>query len=113
VSIRPPFTAKKGHLHLVCFYEDRDLLFLFPVPGFTVLERFPTNPILAGDIIQCPEGYRKVIQVEVIPALDIEKLEEDMKNEMRKVSVVFNNRVIAGYKYKLANIWDSLSKEFF
>lgn len=113
MNIRGPFTVKKGYLHLVCFYENGDLLLLFPVPRFTfnAPTPFEVNPILIGDIIEVPEGMRKVNRVEPIPALDIEQLEENLKNELTKKNLIFTNRIIAGYRYKLDKVWDFLVRK--
>lgn len=110
MKISEPFIVKKGNNERICLYdyENEDLLLLYPlqVYGFPGEVTQPVSPLehspfLIGDIIEIPEGKKQVTQIDVIPALDMNQLEEKLRNQLPK-GYIGMSRLVRGYRYKLA-----------
>jgi len=109
MNIAGPVIVKKGILELVCFYEDEDVLLLFPVPRFERPYRtfaFPEygTPLSLGDIIETPQGNREITRIEIIPQLDLNQLPDKLRNELHKNEILTTSRFIRGYKYTMKEV---------
>lgn len=105
MNIAGPVIVKKGILELVCFYENGDLLLFFPVESFQWPRTFTCpeygTPLLLGDIIETPQGNREITGIEIISHLDLNQLEEKLRNELRKNEMLITSRFIRGYRYTI------------
>jgi hypothetical protein len=106
MDIKGPVIVKKGYLELVCFYEDGYLLLFFPIERFVRPYRtftFPDygSPLRLGDIVETPEGNRAINGIEIIPHLDLNCLEDKIRNQLRENRMLITSRFVRGYRYTL------------
>ena len=99
MEFRGPFEVKKGVLSIpAAFYEGELLLVLYPESAWG---KSAPVPFLCGEVIEVPEGQRRIIEVETVPPLEIPEVEKLVREALEPRGFVFFNKLLTGYRYKL------------